>query len=343
MRLPMILVCVCSAGVLATQAVAAEVLAFSKIDDANRVLEVKRGEIKSWSWKNGVEVVSADDKSVSKVDVSVIIDVIRGESDRPDDFNKAIWSGNVAGLAAVAAGAKNPIDQQDAHWELCKVKRGQAALDELKAFTAKWSDSIFLDRAYMLMGKLLNDAKKQDEALKAYEDCAKLGVRPRMNANIEAGRILSAQSKFKEAAAKFEAAASDAAKVLHSVEQMLGLALAGEAAQANKDSAKAKSNFEAVFKVNDKFGFSPEARGLANKGLGELGGNTEEAYNYLIKGAYWLEGDPKEGDCIVGAWKIAKANANPSETKWTERAKKLEEKAQALWADKLKAAQGGKG
>ena len=75
---------------------------------------------------------------------------------------------------------------------------------------------------------------------------------------------------------------------------------------------------------------------MALKGLADFSGSTKEAYDGYLKASYWLSDGDDEGECLLGAMKVAEALAGAdTKDEWRQKAKTLREQITLRWPNKL--------
>ena len=308
------------------------------VEDKKRKEVSVEGDIQSWNWKSGVSVKPFEE---GKPSVTVarknLISATRTVSSA---LQNALNNNNEQALKNLWNTAKSELDKEDAAFAYLGIqfanKDSVKAIAEHKKYTKSFNDGNYIAQVLQQLADLQFGAGKSNDAISTLADLAKLGDWQKASANVQIGHKLLNSKKTNKAATYFEQAIAPATKVQDASLEMESLGWAGHTARLLDDNKKAKKHFDAFFKVNTEHGFNAgaaHARGIAYFGLGEIGGNTKDAYNNFRLASFWLEGKPNEGKCFLKMMNIAEALAG-TETdgaKWTKRAKKIKEIVQQRW------------
>jgi hypothetical protein len=320
--------------------------------DLKRKVAHTEGDILDWSWSAGVKLKTKDGPNAT-FERKNLLGVSRTAEERAPALQAALDTGNLAGLQAAAKNEKNPIDREEASWEAARItgaKGGSTAVKGYSDYLKDFSKGNWAAEARIALAKVYDAGNNTAEALKLLDEAGALGERALAEAGTLHGRILAKQGKYKEAADKCEAAAAAGAAVRYSEFQLDALAWKGKALAAAKDNAGAKAAFEAALKVRilPEFdaGIQRNAKGVAQRGLAEIAGNTQEAYDAWLSAGYWLSYTPQEAECVIGALAVAEALVSGDKAKWEGRIKTLRSTASknfraALEAYDTKKAGGG--
>ncbi len=313
------------------------------VKSKDRTTTIAQGEIARWSWQGGIEYKDWESGNTLTIERANIIDVQRQENDRSPELNEALFNSDQNSLLEISQKAKSLIDREEALYQLAVLKTATSpdkpslGIQSYNAYITSYPKGNFLDKAYSALAKLQLQTGQKTESLKTLEKLATLGSLQEAQATITIGEIYLSDNKLEESLAAFEKSAAEAKKVLASFEQTKALGWGGELALRLGKKELAKNYFEQTLEISQSGSFDYYAKGLACKGLAVLGGSNEESYTFYLKAAYWLEGDSREAECIIGALRIADKKSSPQAKKWTQRAEKLREVAQRYFATELKA------